>query len=145
MKKIMLIGSAGSVKSTLICALNANMDIVKKTQALVYDNRTIDTPGEYLENPMLYRALLSTALETEYVIFTQDGTAERSVFPPGFARAFPCCTIGVVTKIDHKDSNDKKALNFLKELALSGPVFKVSSITDEGIDRLKEVIDWQDK
>jgi ethanolamine utilization protein EutP len=140
MKRVMLIGSTGAGKTTLKIVLANSQSPVMKTQAIVFDGPVIDTPGEYMDNPRLYRALLSTAAGVETIIFVQDAARDESAFPPGFARAFPGMTIGVVTKIDLAGSEAEKAERFLEGLALKGPVFKVSSVTGEGMDELKTFI-----
>ncbi|MGI6065151.1 MAG: EutP/PduV family microcompartment system protein [Bacillota bacterium] len=140
--RVMLVGAVGSGKTTLVRALHGNCDSVTKTQAMEYTANSIDTPGEFIENPFFYRALFATSLEAEVIIFIQDATREKSVFPPGFAGAFSKRTIGVVTKVDHPTANVERASRFLKGLGLSGPVTNVSAITGEGLDELKKVINW---
>ena len=140
--RVMLVGAVGSGKTTLVRALHGNSGSVTKTQAMEYTANSIDTPGEFIENPFFYRALFATSLEAEVIIFIQDATREKSVFPPGFAGAFSKRTIGVVTKVDHPTANVERAIRFLKSLGLSGPVTSVSAITSEGLDELKEVINW---
>ncbi|MDF2678588.1 MAG: ethanolamine utilization protein eutP, partial [Bacillota bacterium] len=140
MKKIMIIGAIDSGKTSLVMALNGISGIATKTQSLEYKSLTIDTPGEFMENPRMYKALLSTSLEAKYIIFTQDSTMDKSIFPPKFATAFNCMTIGVITKIDHVDSNVEKAKKFLNNISLKGPVFEVSALTGEGIETLKEFV-----
>lgn len=141
MKKIMTIGAVDSGKTTLLLVLRGEAGEASKTQALQYNSFTIDTPGEYMENPMMYKALMSTALEAKYILFIQDSTVNKSIFPPGFARAFPCKTIGVITKVDHLSANIENAKKILERLRLKGPVFAVSSFTEEGIDELKQYIE----
>ncbi len=140
MKKIMVVGAVDSGKTSLLMAINGEHGSALKTQSLEYKCSTIDTPGEYLENPCMYRALMSTSLEAGCILFTQDSTSDKSVFPPGFARAFNCMSIGVVTKIDEHDVNCEMALGFLNNICLNGPVFMVSSATGEGIEDLKQFI-----
>lgn len=140
MDKIMVIGAIGSGKTSLVMAIHGDCGSASKTQAINYNKFTIDTPGEYMENPIMYSALMSTALEAKYIIFTQDSTSDRSIYPPGFAKAFNAMTVGVITKIDHQDSNVEKSKEHLKNLGLKGPIFKVSSYTGEGIEEVKKFI-----
>lgn len=140
MKKIMLIGATGAGKTTLKLALADSEEAAVKTQAIVFDDCAIDTPGEYMENPRLYRAILSTAVEAEIILFVQDATKERTVFPPGFAQAFSAMSIGVITKIDCEDARCEKAERFFKELNLKGPIFRVSSVTHQGIRQLQKYL-----
>jgi len=140
MDKLMVIGAIGSGKTSLVMAIHGDSGSASKTQAINYNKFTIDTPGEYMENPIMYSALMSTALEAKYIIFTQDSTSDRSIYPPGFAKAFNAMTVGVITKIDHQDSNVEKSKEHLKNLGLKGPIFKVSSYSGEGIEKVKKFI-----
>ncbi|MBU3191154.1 EutP/PduV family microcompartment system protein [Clostridium bowmanii] len=140
MKKMMLVGAIDSGKTTLIMALNGQTGVPSKTQTLKYSSFMIDTPGEYMENPRMYTAIMSTAQEAKLILFTQDASSEKSIFPPGFARSFSGTTIGIVTKIDFPNSNIENSVKILNKLGLKGPVFEVSSITGEGIESLKSYI-----
>jgi cell division protein FtsZ len=141
--RVMLIGAVGSGKTTLAKVLNnEGPDKVRKTQALEYSACSIDTPGEFVENPSYYRALFATSLEADAVIFVQDATRDRSVFPPGFAAAFSKRTIGVGTKIDHPQADGERAKSFLKRLGLNGPVVLVSAFTGEGIEEVRKILNW---
>lgn len=140
MKKIMVIGAIDSGKTSLLMVLNGESGMAVKTQALTYTSMTIDTPGEYIENPRMYKALLCTALEAGCILFTQDSTVNRSIFPPGFACAFNCMSIGIITKIDHEDSDAAQARNLLQKLCLKGPIFEVSALTGEGIEAVTDFL-----
>lgn len=140
MKKIMVIGAIDSGKTSLLMSLNGESGMAVKTQALTYTSMTIDTPGEYIENPRMYKALLCTALEAGCILFTQDSTVDRSIFPPGFACAFNCMSIGIITKIDHEDSDAGQARNLLQKLCLKGPIFEVSALTGEGIEAVTDFL-----
>ncbi|CAM5669796.1 hypothetical protein LSPH24S_07726 [Lysinibacillus sphaericus] len=87
-----------------------------KTQALVFDDRIVDTPGEYIENPMYYRNIMATSLEVTHVIYLQDATSSRSVFPPQFSLGIPKIQIGVITKIDAPLADVERATALLKNL-----------------------------
>jgi len=52
MKKTMLIGRTGCGKTTLTQKLMDEEVKYKKTQAVTYKSKIIDTPGEYVENKM---------------------------------------------------------------------------------------------
>lgn len=140
MNKLMVVGAIDSGKTSLLMALNAQTGVPLKTQTLQYISFMIDTPGEYMENPRMYTAIMSTAQEAKLILFTLDSSSEKSIFPPGFARSFPCTTIGIITKIDSPNSNIEKSVRLLNKLGLKGPIFEVSSITGEGIENLKSYI-----
>lgn len=143
--RVMIVGAVGSGKSTLIKALNRSEGGATKTQSLVFDSKSIDTPGEYMENPFFYRALFATSLEADTLVFIQDATRNISIFPPGFAGAFTKRTIGVVSKLDHPEANVDRAKGFLKSLGLSGPVAAVSALQGNGMEQLRELLKWDQK
>lgn len=143
-ERVMLVGAVGAGKTTLIKALSQSDDPVTKTQAIQYQARSIDTPGEYMENPMFYRALFSTSLEAQAVLLIQDASKGQSIFPPGFAQAFPKKTIGIVSKIDHPDADVERAIGFLQKLCVNGPIVTVSALTGEGVEKLRHLLNWQD-
>jgi len=141
--RAMLVGAVESGKTTLARVLNKEeAGRVTKTQSLEYSACSIDTPGEFVENPSYYRALFATSLEADAVIFIQDATRSRSIFPPGFAAAFSKRTIGVVTKIDHPEADVEKAKGFLKSIGLSGAIVAVSAFTEEGIEEIRKILNW---
>jgi len=141
--RVMLVGAVGSGKTTLARVLNKEeTETVTKTQSLEYSACSIDTPGEFVENPFYYRALFATSLEADAVVFIQDATRNRSIFPPGFAAAFSKRTIGVVTKIDHPQADVKRAKSFLKSLGLNGSIAVVSAFTGEGIEEIRKILNW---
>lgn len=140
--RVMLVGAVGSGKTSLMKVLTQKEGPVTKTQAIEYHSRSIDTPGEFLENPFYYRALFATSLEADAVLFIQDATREESSFPPGFAQAFPKKTLGIVTKTDHPKAQVERAKEILTKLALKGPILAVSAWTGEGIDELRKLLEW---
>jgi ethanolamine utilization protein EutP len=140
MKKVMMIGPIGSGKSTLTKRLLNDLTPAAKTQALHYMDWIIDTPGEYSENPMFYRSLMATSLEATVLLVLQDATKLRQLLPPNFSQGFPLTPFGVITKIDHPDANLPKAEQLLRQVLPLSPIFRVSSITMEGIAELRETL-----
>lgn len=63
MKKIILMGNSFCGKTTLCQRLAGKQLVYKKTQAIEVVASAIDTPGEYLENRGMYKALVVTAVE----------------------------------------------------------------------------------
>jgi len=138
--KLMVVGAVGSGKSSLIAYLNGSGKAAKKTQAVLYDTLSIDTPGEYMENPGMYKYIMAAAQTVEYVLFIQDSTQRRCIYPPGFAQSFNRKTIGIITKVDSEEMDVENSKRFLRTLGLKGPVFITSSKTGYGIDNLKEYL-----
>nr|WP_325196583.1 EutP/PduV family microcompartment system protein [uncultured Oscillibacter sp.] len=141
MKKIMLVGRTGAGKTTFCQALYGQELHYQKTQAVEVVNSTIDTPGEYLENRNLYRALIVTAADADLMVLLQDCTDEQCWFAPGFAGMFGKPAIGLVTKTDL--AADEQTIRDAEEkLALAGcqRIFHISSKENTGINDVKTYI-----
>lgn len=138
--RAMLIGAIRAGKTTLTLALLGKKIEPHKTQSLNFYDWIIDTPGEYSENPLYYKSIMATSLEVTHVLFIQDATKEKSIFPPGFSLGINKLIIGVVTKCDHPEANVKRAVEYLKRAIISGPIVLTSSYSMIGIKELKELI-----
>lgn len=141
MKKIMLVGRTGAGKTTFCQAIYGEELRYQKTQAVEIIHGAIDTPGEYLENRRLYRALIVTAAEADLMVLLQDCTDGQCWFAPEFAGMFGKPAIGLVTKTDL--AADEQALGAAEEkLLLAGcqRIFHISSKENTGIDEVKAYI-----
>lgn len=141
MKKIMLVGHTGAGKTTFRQAIYGQELQYQKTQAVEVVNSTIDTPGEYLENRNLYRALIVTAADADLMVLLQDCTDEQCWFAPGFAGMFGKPAIGLVTKVDLAE-NEKAIRDAQEKLELAGcqRIFHISSKENTGINDVKTYI-----
>ena len=137
MRKVMIIGAVGAGKSSLVRALFHDDSPALKTQSLQYHDWVIDTPGEYTENPLFYRSLMATSLETCAVLLVHDATRERNYFPPGFAGGFPVPALGAITKIDHPKADVEKGSRLLRESLPSSDIYFTSAADSQGIDELR--------
>ena len=145
-RRIMLAGAVDAGKTTLMKALYEDGPVSMdkdKTQSMEYDNKAIDTPGEYTAIPFMKGALLTTALEADLILFLQDATTAYNQFPPGFAIAFPRRSVGVVTKIDAAEADIERSRNIIRNGCVSDPdhIFCVSAKTGEGIPELRTYIE----
>ena len=139
MKKILLIGKSMCGKTTLTQRIHG-LDIeYEKTQMLTYSNDILDTPGEYMENRMLYKALIVSSYDCDIVGMVQACDEERNIFPPNFATAFSKPVIGIVTKAD-LGGNPEKAKEIL-EMAGAEKVFIVSAYENKGIEELVKYLE----
>ena len=88
MKKIMLIGRTSCGKTTLTQKLMNEEVKYKKTQAVSYKSRIIDTPGEYVENKIYYKSLLVLSADAKIIILVQSAIDGATLFPPKFSSPF---------------------------------------------------------
>lgn len=140
MKKIIVAGNVASGKTTLCQYLNGRKIEYKKTRSVEVINSMIDTPGEYFQQRRYLRALISSAADTEVMIFVLDSTQEQSCLRTGLASAFLMEVIGVVTKIDIATEEQVSRGKELLRLAGTEKIFTVSAITGEGMDALAEYL-----
>lgn len=137
MNKIMLIGRTGSGKTTLTQKLNDEIISYKKTQAVSYKSKIIDTPGEYVENKMFYKSLLVLSADAKIIILIQAVNDEDTLFPPKFSTMFPRKDIiGVITKVDI-NQNTARSERILLE-AGAKEVFKIGFDDKDGLEVLKK-------
>ncbi|MBH0229721.1 EutP/PduV family microcompartment system protein [Halobacillus yeomjeoni] len=136
----MLIGSIGAGKSTLARALLGYEAKAIKTQSLTYEDWLVDTPGEYTENPMYYKNIMATSLEVSHVLFIQDATKKKTVFPPGFSTGLNKLPIGVVTKADADRADISRAIEKLKRVIPKGPIVITSAQKREGLDFIRDLV-----
>ena len=134
--KVMLIGKTGSGKTTLIQRLEGKEVNYQKTQMVVYSDKYIDTPGEYLENKMMLRNLLVSSSDVEKIILIQSGEDTQTFFPPSISTMFMGKKIlGVVTKLDK--TQDVKICEEWLKLAGAEKIFYIGFGSEEGLDELK--------
>lgn len=142
MKKIIFIGPVGSGKTTISEAILGQDIEYRKTQAVqVMGDSILDTPGEYLERVQMRGALMITSADAQVIGLIESATELRSMFPPGYAGSFAKTVIGIVTKTDIADEKQIAAAETRLKLAGVEKIFRVSSITREGLDELLEYLD----
>jgi len=141
MKTIMLVGRSGAGKTTFCQALYGMEQQYHKTQSVQVIQSAIDTPGEYVENRTLYRALVVTAADADLMVLLQDCTDDQCWFSPGFAGMFGKPAIGLVTKSDLAGS-EQDLQNAEEKLELAGcqRIFRISSRTNTGLQDVKDYI-----
>lgn len=133
--KVMLIGPSAAGKTTLIQRLIDKEIAYDKTQTVEYIGNFIDTPGEYMQQRGYWGSLTITSHDADIIGLVQDSTSDDCWFSGGLTSKFEKPVIGILTKIDSKDSNQKQGRSYL-ELAGCTEIFPVSSYTNEGIDAL---------
>jgi len=138
-KKMMLIGESGVGKTTLIQVLSGEDFSARKTMAVEFTGRFIDTPGEFLENRRFYPALITSSADCDVVAMVQDATRISSLFPPQFSTIFTRKVIGIVTKVDVEGCNVERAERFLENAGVK-EIIRSSSKANIGLDILQDML-----
>jgi len=139
-KRILLVGSVGCGKTTLLQRLRgADLDYAK-TETIYTDGTVIDTPGEYLELPWFKHSLRMASFDADLVVLLASANVADTRFPPGFTTFFTPPSIGVVTKIDVASPDQVRTASAHLVLAGVTEVLEVSAVTGEGIEALTERI-----
>ncbi len=139
MNKVILIGRSESGKTTLTQALMRKGIKYEKTQIVNRGDFIIDTPGEYIQSRHFGGALAVYAYESDIVGLLLSADEPYSLFSPNITSMANRLVIGIVTGIDRKGANPERAENWLR-LAGCKKIFRVSSITGEGIDELRSFL-----
>lgn len=138
----MVIGSTGVGKTTLLEKLGLRRKGVKKTESVDVDAFSIDTPGEFIDIPRFYNALIVFSSKAQLILLVIDASNPKP-FPSRISKILRAPVIGVINKIDLLDnSGDLKvelARKLLKE-AGAVEVFEVSAFTGVGLGELKDKI-----
>ena len=139
MNKLILIGRRRAGKTTLIQALTGESISYDKTQTVERREFLIDTPGEYAETKILGGALALYSYEADIVGLLIDANEPFSLFGPNIASTANREVIGIVTGLTKKNADPDRAERWLR---LSGckRIFRVDSLTGEGIDELKRFL-----
>ena len=138
MKKVMLIGRTGCGKTTLTQKLMNEEVKYKKTQAVTYKSKIIDTPGEYVENKMYYKSLLVLSSDAKIIILVQSAVDGATLFPPKFSTMFPKKeVIGIITKVDLAEADIERSKRFLVDAGAT-EVFTIGLNDEEGLEVIKK-------
>lgn len=144
-KRIMIIGPTNCGKTTLANALNDYRGPLRKTQDIIYGKNTIDVPGSYIENTWMYKHIIAAAQDASHVLMLIDQSRCVNVYSPGFAKAFRCPVVGVITKVDLMAENEEFCFKQLKQIGIVEPYYKISVPSRIGIDALKEYLFFKKK
>lgn len=140
-KRIMILGSRESGKSTLANYLNDLDTVPKRTPHMVYGKNTLDIPGSYLESPWMHKHLIAAQQDAFCVLMLCDPQAAKRSYPPGFAKVFRIPVIGVITKSDLGPSGIERCRAELRSAGVSEPYYEISAHKTGGLDELTGLID----
>lgn len=139
MNKVILIGRSESGKTTLTQALRGKEIAYDKTQTVERRDFLIDTPGEYIQSRNFGGALAVYAYESDIVGLLLSADEPYSLYSPNITSMANRPVIGIVTGLDKKEGNPDRAERWLR-LAGCKKVFRVSSVTGEGIEELRDFL-----
>lgn len=142
MTSFILIGGVGVGKTSLFNKLLGLCDDAEKTQALVYyDDKTVDTPGEYFDNPRLYSAIIQTMTDIETIIYVHPANSTEKKLPHGLFHIYESKTVvGVISKTDLPDANVKEVEEILRDFGIENEIFKVSIYDESSINVLRQFL-----
>lgn len=138
----MVIGPTGSGKTTLCHKINGYDGPLRKTQDMIFGKYTIDVPGSYLDNPWMYKHLISAALNgASQIVLLVDAKSRREDYSHGFAKVFNCPVTGVITKCSPESECAPRCEEQLKKTGVKKPWFYINSQDDEvGMEKLKDYL-----
>jgi ethanolamine utilization protein EutP len=139
---MMLMGSIGCGKTTLMQRIQGRAQEYSKTQTIGISDGIFDTPGEYIDSLFFKSALRQTAAEVQLIAFLQSATQDMQKIPPAFTTFFPKPAIGIITKIDIATPEQiDHAFNLLRLTGVKADeIYPISSITGEGMEALLDRI-----
>ena len=135
LKTILMVGRTEVGKTTLSNTLVYGSPSGLKTQSINRIGNIIDTSGEFLENPVYYRAIMIHSYDADVVMLLQEAGSMETLFPPNFATAFNREVIGVITKIDNGKSTEEARKNLLA--AGVEKIFEVSVYDEASVAALR--------
>ncbi len=139
-KKIMLIGSSGSGKTSLANIINGMSGTARRTQNMVYGEKTLDVPGVYLESPWMHKHLIAAAQDASHVLMLVGQSSCRESYPPGFAKAFRVPVIGVITRSGEKTGNNDWCIRQLKKAGVQEPYYNINLAEKASLVELMEIL-----
>lgn len=143
-EKFMLIGEIEAGKTTLLNALFARNEVVRKTQALEYEGFEgigLDTPGEYFSHPRYYSALINSASDMTTLVYVHPADRESCRLPPGFLEVYAGKrVIGVITKTDLPEARADAVEAMMRRNGIAGPIFRTSTADPSSLQALRQLL-----
>ncbi len=142
-----MIGGVGVGKTSLFNRLLFIDGEAEKTQALVYHNeKTIDTPGEYFDNPRLYSAIIHTMTDINTILYVHPANSTERKLPHGLFQIYESKKIiGVISKTDLPDAKISEVEELIRDYGIEGKIFKVSIFDQESVDELRKYLSNQEE
>lgn len=139
-KRIMVIGPKGCGKTTLVNFLNDYEGPLRRTQDTIYGKHTIDVPSAYIENAWMYKHMIALSQDAWCIILMIDQSRTHEVYSHGFARAFRCPVIGVISKCDLQPENREVCERQLQMTGVRRPYHDICVEKGIGTEELKSYL-----
>ncbi|WP_330640601.1 EutP/PduV family microcompartment system protein [Anaerovorax odorimutans] len=136
----MVVGPKGCGKTSLVNAINDYDGPLRRTQDTIYGPKTIDVPSAYIENAWMYKHMIALAQDAWCILALVDQSRCAEVYSHGFARAFRCPVIGIISKCDLAPENEATCIKQLKMIGAEEPYFRISCPNHIGIEELKRYL-----
>lgn len=144
-KRIMVVGPTRCGKTSLVRRLDDDDRPLKRTPDIRYGKRTIDCPGSYVENTDSYKHLIATSQNASHILMLVDQSRPVQIYSPMFAKAFTKPVVGIISKSDLNPENRDFCIKQLELMGIEPPYYSISTLTDEGIRELKEILFTSDE
>lgn len=137
-----LVGGVGAGKTTLFNALCGRQEPARKTQALEYAPcGALDTPGEFVSHPRLYRALITSTDDVDTLVYVHPADSLAFQLPPGLLDIHGGRRlVGVISKCDLPGVDLPAVERLLREHGVRGEIVHTRSDRRDGIERLRALL-----
>lgn len=140
-KRIMVIGPKGCGKTTLVNILNQYEGPLRRTQDTIYGKHTIDVPSAYIENAWMYKHMIALSQDARCMLLMIDQSRIHEVYSHGFARAFRCPVVGIISKTDLKPENRETCERQMEMTGVRKPYYEISTLNGSGVEELKRYLE----
>lgn len=139
-KRVMILGSRESGKTTLANYLNDLNTAPMRTPHMVYGKNTLDIPGSYLEAPWMHKHLIAAQQDAFCILMLCTPQSSKRSYPPGFAKVFRIPVIGVITKSDLSAEGVERCKAELRSAGVDEVYYEISVHKESGLDQLTAII-----
>ncbi|MDH0292088.1 ethanolamine utilization protein EutP [Pseudomonas sp. GD04087] len=137
-----LVGGVGAGKTTLFNALRGRDEAARKTQALDYDPcGALDTPGEFVSHPRLYRALITSTDDVDVLVYVHPADSNECRLPPGLLDIHAGKRVlAVISKCDLPGVDLPAVESLLRRHGIEGPFVHTTRDDPASIERLRQLL-----
>jgi ethanolamine utilization protein EutP len=135
-----LVGGVGAGKTTLFNLLIGRKEAPRKTQALDFDLcGAMDTPGEFVSHPRLFRALITSTDDVDTLLYVHPANERECRLPPGLLDIHSGKRlIGVISKCDLADADPDAAERLLRRHGIHGRILRIAQDDPTSIELLRQ-------